>query len=114
VFGLLKQYGPPAEASRQRYLIGLVMFTIPTQFGWVGPYVAHLIPGYSGNDLVFAIAGDLILLASLFVLDDDFWDKLRVLFFHQVKAVYPESDASKDAGCLTLTTTFSNDVPTQA
>ena len=33
VLGFLKQYGPPAEVSRGRYIIGLVMFCVPILFG---------------------------------------------------------------------------------
>jgi hypothetical protein len=33
VFGFLKQYGPPAEVSRIRYTIGLLMFSLPIVFG---------------------------------------------------------------------------------
>ena len=65
VFGLLKRYGPPAEVSRSRYRIGLVMFIVPIVFGWLGPYAADLIPGYQGNKFTYAIVGDLLLLASL-------------------------------------------------
>jgi len=90
VFGFLKQYGPPAEVSRSRYTIGLVMFTVPVVFGWLAPYVADLIPGYPGNELTCAIVGDLLLLASLFVLGGDFWDKLRALFIGGAKAVFPK------------------------
>jgi len=31
------------------------------------------------------------LLVSLFVLGGDFWDKLRALFFHGAKAVFPKT-----------------------
>lgn len=89
VFGFLRQYGPPAEVSRTRYRVGLVMFAVPILFGWVAPYASGLIPGYVGNEFTYAIVGDLLLLSSLFVLGGDFWDKLRALFFHQAKAVFP-------------------------
>ncbi len=89
VFGFLKQYGPPAEVSRTRYTIGLVMFAVPIVFGWLAPYAADLIPGYLGNEFTYAIVGDLLLLASLFVLGGDFWDKVRSLFIHGAKAVVP-------------------------
>ena len=88
VFGFLKQYGPPAEVSRTRYTIGLVMFAVPIVFGWLAPYAADLIPGYIGNEFTYAIVGDLLLLASLFVLGGDFWDKLRSLFIHGAKTVF--------------------------
>jgi hypothetical protein len=89
VFGFLKQYGPPAEVSRTRYTIGLVMFAVPIVFGWLSPYAADLIAGYLGNELTYAIVGDLLLLVSLFILGGDFWDKLRAMFIHGAKAVLP-------------------------
>lgn len=91
VFGFLKQYGPPADVSRSRYTIGLVMFAMPVVFGWLAPYAADLIPGYQRNEFTYAIVGDLLLLVSLFVLGGDFWDKLRALFIHEAKVVFPKS-----------------------
>ena len=90
-FGFLKQYGPPAEVSRTRYTIGLVMFAVPIVFGWLAPYAADLVPGYTGNEFTYAIVGDLLLLVSLFVLGGDFWDKLRALFIGGAKAVFPQA-----------------------
>jgi hypothetical protein len=91
VFGFLKQYGPPAEVSRTRYTIGLVMFAVPIAFGWLAPYAANRIPGYPGNEFTYGIAGDLLLLASLIVLGGDFWDKVRALFDHGAKAEFPKA-----------------------
>jgi hypothetical protein len=91
VFGFLKQYGPPAEVSRSRYTIGLVMFAVPIVFGWLAPYATDLIPGYLGNEFTYAIVGDLLLLSSLFVLGGDFWDKLRALFIRGAKVVFPKT-----------------------
>jgi hypothetical protein len=91
VFGFLKQYGPPAEVSRTRYTIGLVMFAVPIAFGWLAPYAANRIPGYPGNEFTYGIAGDLLLLASLIVLGGDFWDKVRALFVHGAKAEFPKA-----------------------
>ena len=91
IFGFFKQYGPPAEVSRTRYTIGLVMFSVPIIFGWLAPYAADLIPGYSDSRLTYAIVGDLLLLTSLFVLGGDFWDKLRALFIGGAKAVFPKT-----------------------
>jgi hypothetical protein len=86
-FGFLKQYGPPKEVSRARYNIGLAILAIPILFGWLAPYAGTLIPGYEGNEITFAVVGDLLLLVSLFVMGGDFWDKLRALFVHDAKAV---------------------------
>jgi hypothetical protein len=82
IFGLLKQYGPPNKVSRLRYRIGLVMFCAPLLFGWLSVYAAGAIPGFTQNPLPYALAGDLLLLTSLFVLGGDFWDKIRSLFVH--------------------------------
>ena len=92
VSGLLRQYGPPREVSRARYNTGLVMFTLPILFGWVSIYVADYIPLFDENILAYAIGGDLLFLASLFVLGGDFWDKIRALFVHSDKVC---SSASK-------------------
>jgi len=91
VFGFIKQYGPPADVGRARYNIGLVMFAMPLIFGWLAPYVADWVPGYRGNELTYAIFGDVLLLVSLFVLGGDFWDKLRGMFVHGAKTVFPKS-----------------------
>ena len=89
VFGFLKQFGPPAEVGRTRYTIGLVMFAVPSAFGWLTPYAADLVPGYAGNEFTYAVVGDALLLVSLFVLGGDFWDKVRALFIGGAKAVFP-------------------------
>lgn len=91
LFRFLKQYGPPAEVGRTRYTIGLVMFSVPIVFGWLTPYVADLVPGYPGNEFTYAVFGDVLLLAGLFVLGGDFWDKLRALFIHGARAVFPKT-----------------------
>jgi hypothetical protein len=91
VFGFLKQSGPPAEVSRTRYTIGLVMFAVPLVFGWLAPYAADLVPGYPGNEFTYAIVGDLLLLVSLFVLGGDFWDMLRALFSGGATGVFPNT-----------------------
>ena len=90
IFGFLKQHGPPAEVSRLRYTIGLVMFCLPILFGWVFPYAAELMPGLKSNPLPYALGGDLLLLTSLFVLGGNFWDKLHSLFVHHAEVSFPQ------------------------
>ena len=85
----LGKYGPPDEVGLIRYRVGLVMFTIPILFAWISPYAGGFILGFQGNEIVFAVIGDLMLLASLFVLGGDFWDKLRSLFMRRAKANIP-------------------------
>jgi len=85
VLGLLKQYGPPNKVSRLRYKIGLVMFCTPILFGWLSIYTAGYIPAFAQNPFPYAFGGDLLLLASLFVLGGDFWDKARSLFIYDAE-----------------------------
>ena len=79
---LFKQFGPPDKVSNTRYTVGLIMFIIPLFIGWILPYVEHLIPIYDQYHLWFNIPGDILLIASLFVLGGDFWEKLRSLFIY--------------------------------
>jgi hypothetical protein len=76
----LKKHGPPDRVSRTRYRVGLAMFLSPLVFGWLTPYVEGHIPGYDAYRVFFGVAGDVLLLSSLFVLGGDFWDKIRALF----------------------------------
>jgi hypothetical protein len=87
VFGFLRSYGPPREVSRTRYTIGLFMFATPIIFGWASPYFGHHLPGFETRPLVYATAGDGLLLISLFVLGGSFWDKLRSLFQHDAYVI---------------------------
>jgi hypothetical protein len=95
VFGFLKSYGPPSEVSRTRYTIGLVMFATSLVFGWASPYVGSHLPGFEQGQLVYAIAGDVLLLISLFVLGGAFWNKLRSLFQHSAYAVFPDKPTAE-------------------
>lgn len=96
----IKSHGPPKTVSRMRYRVGLVMFVLPLMLAWVAPYVAILIPGYESHPISLALAGDLLLLVSLFVLGGDFWDKLRALFVYDVR-VHWRGRPSGDADGLT-------------
>ena len=84
-----ERHGPAERVSATRYRIGLVMFLVPILIGWAAPYLAHHIPLYEGNELVYAAVGDVVLCSSLFVLGGEFWDKLRSLFVHGARADFP-------------------------
>jgi len=88
IFSFLKRHGPPDRVSLTRYRIGLVMFVLPVVFGWLGPYGAHRIPGYETHRFVISLIGDVMLVASLFVLGGDFWDKIRSLFVHSARVQF--------------------------
>jgi hypothetical protein len=85
VFGFLKQHGPPQKISRGRYNTGLVIFCVPLLFGWLSLYISKWIPELYSHPLPYAIGGDILILASLFILGGDFWDKIRSLFIHDAE-----------------------------
>ena len=91
----LKKYGPPERVSQVRYRVGLAMFTLPLLVAWLAPYLGHHLPGYGAHRLVWAIAGDLVFFAGFFVLGGEFWDKLRGLFVHGARAVFPSGDGGE-------------------
>ena len=90
VFGFLKQYGPPRKVGPLRYRIGLVMFCVPVLFGWLSPYAVKWVPALSSHLLPYALAGDILIVSSLFVLGGDFWDKVRSLFIHDAEVRFAQ------------------------
>ena len=94
VFGFFRGYVTPKEVSRTRYRIGLAMFVIPLFFGGLAPYGPHLIPGYEEHRFAVNLGGDVLLLASLFVLSGDFWDKLRALFTYRATVKFPQGKST--------------------
>lgn len=82
VFGALKKIAPPSEVGPMRYRIGLFMFIAPLLLAWLEPYVGHHIGVNPENRLTIALFGDALLVASMFVLGGNFWDKVRALFVH--------------------------------
>jgi hypothetical protein len=89
VFRIMRKHAPPEHVSRLRYRIGLVLFCIPVGFAILSPYVGHLLPSVEANARVYALAGDSLLLLSLFVLGGEFWDKLRALFVYEATTSFP-------------------------
>jgi hypothetical protein len=85
VVGLIRPYAPVKTVSRRRYIFGLVLFILPILFGWLSVYTAKFIPGFTNYALPYALVGDLMLLASLYILGGDFWDKIRGLFIYDAK-----------------------------
>jgi hypothetical protein len=95
IFGFLKKYGPPDMVSLTRYRIGLIFFSLPLVIGLVLPYIMDMVPFIKDNLLIIVIFGDIMLLASLFILGGDFWDKLRSLFIHKSRAILITSETEK-------------------
>ena len=71
-------------------MIGLIMFTSSLVFGRASPYFGHYLPGFETRELFYAVAGDVWLLTSLFVLGGAFWEKLKSLFQYNAYAMLPD------------------------
>ena len=84
----VKSCAPPQDVSKARYSAGLIMFCIPLIVGWVAPYLFALFPNLAPSDFTWALVGDALFLASLFVLGGNFWDKLHSLFVHNAHATF--------------------------
>ncbi|MEA2779027.1 MAG: hypothetical protein QOK29_571 [Rhodospirillaceae bacterium] len=88
-FGHVKHLAPVATVSPTRYRIGLVMFCLPFLQGLLETWASHIAPQLVANRLWVDVLMDVMLIASLFVLGGNFWDKLRALFFVDARAVFP-------------------------
>jgi len=87
---LFHKLAPPAEVSPMRYRIGLVMFCLPLLQGLLETWASHIAPQIVANRLWVDILMDVMLIASLFVLGGNFWDKLRALFVYNARATFPK------------------------
>jgi hypothetical protein len=84
-FGYLK---PTADVSPTRHRVGIVMFVTAVLLSFIEPY------GFFRSDAAargvrYALAIDLLLLASVFVLGGNFWDKIRALFVREATVHFP-------------------------
>ena len=95
LFGFLKQYGPSDKVGKTRYRIGLLMFFLPLLFGWISPYLMGHIMDQGQLALTYAILGDILFLASFFVLGGDFWDKIRALFDQNANICHSSGNATE-------------------
>lgn len=73
-----------------RYYIGLTMLLAPVVSFWVASYVPQFLAFYTEHSLSTNLTGDLVFLASFFVLGGEFWEKIRALFVYEAKAQFPE------------------------
>ena len=90
--GVFKTLKPAGNVGRTRYTIGLVMFVVPPLLAWVDSYApSSWLPQDYAVRVWVNLALDLTIVASLFVLGGDFWDKLRALFLHEARVVFPSA-----------------------
>lgn len=91
VKGVLKMLKPAGKVSRTRYTIGLLLLVVPTLLSWIISYVPSWLPEGNETRLWINLGLDLAVVASLFVLGGDFWDKLQALFRYDAKVMFPAS-----------------------
>jgi hypothetical protein len=93
VFGYARGLAPSGPVGPARHVVGLVMFCLPLITAMLEPHVDQFWPGLRPNIWQLQLLGDLMLIASFFVLGGDFWNKIRALFVRTARVV----DA-RDAG----------------
>jgi hypothetical protein len=89
LFEALHRLRPAQQVSRYRYRIGLILFLIPIVGGWLVARAPGLLSNWS---FLWSFVGDAVLIAALFVLGGDFWDKLRALFSYDAKVSFPAGE----------------------
>jgi hypothetical protein len=67
-----------------------VMFCLPLLQGLLETWASHIAPQVVANRLWVDLVMDAMLIASVFVLGGNFWDKLRALFVREARAAFPE------------------------
>jgi hypothetical protein len=70
-----------------RHAIGLAMFCLPLLSAMLEPYVDAIWPDLRPKLWEAQLLGDLMLVASVFVLGGEFWNKLRALFIRTARVV---------------------------
>ena len=86
---LLKALKPAGNVGRTRYKWGLYMLVGPTLYAWIASYAPSWLPEDYVLRVWVNLGLDLVTFASLFVLGGDFWDKVRGLFLHDTRVVFP-------------------------
>lgn len=86
-FGYARGLAPSGPIGPARHVIGLVMFCLPLITAMLEPYVDQFLPGLRPNLWQLQALGDLVLIASFFVLGGDFWNKIRALFVRTANVV---------------------------
>lgn len=87
LFGYVSGLAPNATVGPFRYRIGLTMFCLPLVSAIVEPYVEAIAPGLWPDSWQLELFGDIVLIASFFVLGGNFWDKVRALFVRTATVV---------------------------
>jgi len=80
LFRHIRRVSPVDTVGPTRHAIGLAMFCLPLVSAMLEPYVDAIWPGLRPKVWQAQLLGDLMLVASFFVLGGEFWNKVRALF----------------------------------
>lgn len=94
IFGYASFLAPETIVSPMRYRVGLVMFCLPLLSAILEPYIDNTWPGLRPNLWQFQLLGDVMFIASFFVLGGSFWEKIRALFVRTARVFEPGDEAS--------------------
>ncbi len=89
---------PPEAVSRERYRLGLALFVLAIVFGSLLPYFPGFFVDWSANETFWSLVSDVVLVASLFMLGGEFWNKLAALFSYDAKVAFPDHKTILGAG----------------
>lgn len=85
VFKFLGRFAPAEQVSRRRYRAGLALFVLSIIFGSLLPYFPGILVDWEANEVFWSLVADVMMIASLFVLGGEFWNKLAALFDYNAK-----------------------------
>jgi hypothetical protein len=70
-----------------RYRVGLVMVVVAVVVSWIEPLVSARVPEFAERRVLVGALTDGVVLAGLFVLGGEFWDKVHALFVHDARVL---------------------------
>jgi hypothetical protein len=80
---------PAPIVGPRRHAVGLIMFSLPLLSTFLQPYIDYLAPGLRPKRWELQVLGDLVLIASFFVLGGNFREKVRALFIRTAQVTDP-------------------------
>lgn len=87
IFGVFR-LSTDTEIRPFRYNLGLIKFCLPLISASLEPYIDAMAPGLRPNLWQLQLFGDLMFIASFFILGGNFWEKIRSLFIRNSRVVY--------------------------
>lgn len=89
LFGYVSGLTPSSDTlvGPMRHALGVAMFCLPIIASFLEPYVDSIWPGLRPGLWQLQVLGDLMFVASFFVLGANFWDKVRALFVRTARVV---------------------------